>query len=81
MMRNVLMEILAMVILACNFLFLIAIVYGSGDAVICSTCGHSFKKSHINTVIGAFASFPHAKREYLKCPKCKVRNECSSSRL
>jgi len=63
------------------FLFIATIVGGAGDKVACSVCGHRFKRKYVNTILSELDTAMYPKSNYLKCPKCKMRNECSSSRL
>ena len=44
----------------------------------CSNCGHRFGRTFINTLCSEIDTIRHPKSNYLKCPKCKVRDECSS---
>jgi DNA-directed RNA polymerase subunit RPC12/RpoP len=44
----------------------------------CPNCGHRFSRTIRNTLCSEMATYLHPKANYLKCPKCKVRDECSS---
>ena len=44
----------------------------------CPNCGYHFSRTFVNTLCSEMATYMHPKSNYLKCPNCKVRDECSS---
>ena len=50
---------------------------GEGKRFICVNCGHNFDKTFINMLCSELSTLWHPKQNYLRCPKCKVRDECS----
>ena len=78
MMMNGIMFVGVIVISISAFLLAIAaVVGGAGDKVACSTCGHRFMRTYINTIFSMLETPLFPGQNYLKCPKCKIRNECS----
>ena len=51
---------------------------GDEDKVVCTNCGHKFRKTFINILCSELSTYLHPRPNYLKCPKCKVRDECST---
>jgi len=64
--------------LSAFLLFISVLTGGAGDKINCSVCGHRFKRSYVNTIFSMLDALVYPKSNYLKCPKCKIRNECSS---
>ena len=50
---------------------------GDENKVVCTNCEHKFERTFVNTLCSDFATYLHPRPNYLKCPKCKVRDECS----
>ena len=69
---------LAMIAMVIWGIIFIALSKNDDERFACPNCGHHFNRTFWNTLCSEFDTLRHPKVNYLKCPKCKVRDECSS---